>query len=167
VPGGTNSITINRAGAGSEPTVDIALDFQKVTALASSDSSFFAQQDGIRIGTLVGYEIGGDGTITGTFDNGLTSRLGQVAVATFENAKGLSDTGSSLYSVGSNSGEPRIGAPLEGMAGSLRSGALELSNVDLSKEFINLIIASTGFSAASRVITTSDQLMTELLNASR
>jgi flagellar hook protein FlgE len=56
---------------------------------------------------------------------------------------------------------------LEGLAGGIRAGALELSNVDLSNEFINLIIASTGFSAASRVITTSDQLMTELLNTSR
>jgi flagellar hook protein FlgE len=72
-----------------------------------------------------------------------------------------------MYTSGANSGEPIITSPLQLGAGSVRAGALELSNVDLSKEFINLIIASTGFSASSRVITTSDQLLTELLNTSR
>ena len=162
-----NTITVSRAGTGADQNVDIALNFEKVTALASSDSTLFAQQDGIKIGSLVGFEVGGNGIITGTFDNGLTSVLGQVATATFDNPQGLNDHGSNLYAVGSNSGEPRIGGPLEGQAGGVRSGALELSNVDLSNEFINLIIASTGFSAASRVITTSDQLMQELLNTAR
>ena len=162
-----NTVTISRAGTGADRNVDISLDFGRVTALASSGSSLFAQQDGIKIGTLTSFEIGGDGSIVGTYDNGLTSVLGQVAVATFDNPQGLSDNGSNLYSVGSNSGEPRVGAPLLNRAGGVRSGALELSNVDLSNEFINLIIASTGFSAASRVITTSDQLMQELLNTSR
>ena len=167
VPATTNTITVSRAGSGADQNVDVALNFDKVTALASSDSTLFAQQDGIKIGSLVGFEVGGNGIITGTFDNGLTSVLGQVATATFDNPQGLSDHGSNLYAVGSNSGEPRIGGPLEGQAGGVRSGALELSNVDLSNEFINLIIASTGFSAASRVITTSDQLMQELLNTAR
>ncbi len=161
------TLTVNRTGTGAEPNVDIALDFEKVTSLASTDSEFFAQQDGTKIGTLVGFGIGQDGSITGTFDNGLTGRLGQVAMASFDNPQGLQDNGSNLYGVGSNSGEPRVGSPLEGLAGGIRSGALELSNVDLSNEFINLIIASTGFSAASRVISTSDELMTELLNTSR
>ena len=167
VPATTNTITINRAGSGADQNVDIALDFTKVTALASSESTLYAQQDGIKVGSLVGFEIGGNGFITGTFDNGLTSLLGQVATATFDNPQGLNDHGSNLYAVGSNSGEPRVGGPLSGQAGGVRSGALELSNVDLSNEFINLIIASTGFSAASRVITTSDQLMQELLNTAR
>ncbi len=138
-----------------------------MTSLADGDSEFFAQQDGTKIGTLVSFGIGNDGTITGSFDNGLTGKLGQVGMATFDNPQGLGDMGGNLYGVGANSGEPRVGAPLEGLAGGIRSGALEMSNVDLSNEFINLIIASTGFSAASRVISTSDQLMTELLNTSR
>ncbi len=168
VPAPGNTITISRIGTGANPNVDIALDFSKVTALGSNNgSTLFAQQDGTELGTLVSFEIGANGTITGTIDNGLTATLGQIAVATFDNPHGLSDNGGNLYSVASNSGAPRVGAPLQSMAGSLRSGALELSNVDLSNEFINLIIASTGFSAASRVITTSDQLMTELLNTSR
>ena len=72
-----------------------------------------------------------------------------------------------MYKPGANSGQAIIAAPLTLGGGSIRSGALEQSNVDLSKEFINMIVASTGFSAASRVITTSDQLITELLNSSR
>ena len=167
IPEAGNTVTVSRAGTGADRNVDVALDFEKVTALASSDSTLFAQQDGIKIGSLVGFEIGGNGIVTGTFDNGLTSVLGQVATATFDNPQGLNDKGSNLYAVGSNSGEPRVGGPLEGQAGGIRSGALELSNVDLSKEFTNLIIASTGFSAASRIITTSDQLMQELLNTAR
>jgi flagellar hook protein FlgE len=161
------TVTVNRAGTGAAPNVDINLDFSKVTSLADGDSEFFAQQDGTKIGTLVSFGIGNDGTITGSFDNGLTGKLGQVGMATFDNPQGLGDMGGNLYGVGANSGEPRVGAPLEGLAGGIRSGALEMSNVDLSNEFINLIIASTGFSAASRVISTSDQLMTELLNTSR
>jgi flagellar hook protein FlgE len=72
-----------------------------------------------------------------------------------------------MYKTGTNSGEPVVSAPLTLGSGGIRSGALEQSNVDLSEEFINMIVASTGFTAASRVITTSDQLITELLNASR
>jgi flagellar hook protein FlgE len=72
-----------------------------------------------------------------------------------------------MYKTGTNSGEPVIAAPLTLGSGGIRSGALEQSNVDLSEEFINMIVASTGFTAASRVITTSDQLITELLNSSR
>ena len=78
-----------------------------------------------------------------------------------------SDEGGNMYKTGTNSGEPVIAAPMTLGSGGIRSGALEQSNVDLSKEFINMIVASTGFSAASRVITTSNQLITELLNSSR
>jgi flagellar hook protein FlgE len=77
------------------------------------------------------------------------------------------DKGSSMMTTGANSGVAVIGEPQQLGAGSVRAGALELSNVDLSEEFTNLIIASTGFSAASRVITTSDQLITDLLNSAR
>jgi flagellar hook protein FlgE len=88
-------------------------------------------------------------------------------MATFTNPMGLNDQGGNMYTTGVNSGEAIISTPQTLGAGSIRSGALEQSNVDLSEEFINLIIASTGFSASSRVITTSDQLITELLNSSR
>ncbi|MDB5326675.1 MAG: flgG, partial [Phycisphaerales bacterium] len=70
-------------------------------------------------------------------------------------------------STGPNSGAPTVSAPQENSSGTIRSGSLEQSNVDISKEFINMIVASTGFTASSRVITTSDQLLTELMNTSR
>ena len=160
-------LTVDRGATGADSLVDVELKFDEVSSLASTDSNIYGQQDGMPMGTLVGFGIGGTGEITGTFDNGLTSRLGAVALATFENTAGLMDQGGGLFAVGSNSGGPRLGLGMTGDAGTIRSGALELSNVDLSTEFVNMIIASTGFSAASRVITTSDQLMTELLNTAR
>ena len=126
-----------------------------------------SSQDGLAIGTLTSFSVGANGIVTGAFDNGLTSTLGQVAVATFDNPQGLVDKGGNMYVTGSNSGVPKITGPLTLTAGAIRAGSLEGSNVDLSKEFINMIVASTGFSAASRVITTSDQLIQELLNSTR
>jgi flagellar hook protein FlgE len=88
-------------------------------------------------------------------------------MASFSNPTGLDDKGGNQYTTGANSGVPVITTPTSSAPARSVRGALELSNVDLSKEFINLIISSTGFSASSRVITTSDQLITELLNSSR
>src|SRR5262249_26298868 len=143
-------------------------DFSGMTALTSTKSTLLmSNQDGLPMGTLTSFSVGANGIITGAFDNGLTSNLGQVALATFDNSQGLVDKGGNMYITGGNSGVPKITGPLTLSAGSIRSGSLEASNVDLSKEFINMIVASTGFSAASRVISTSDQLLTELLNTSR
>ncbi|HEY7116340.1 MAG TPA: flagellar hook-basal body complex protein [Tepidisphaeraceae bacterium] len=162
------SIQVTRDNTGSSTPLSINLDFSNMTSLTSKSSELLmTRQDGNAIGTLNDFSIGADGTITGSFTNGQTRTLGQVAIATFTNPQGLSDKGGNMYTTGVNSGEPVIAAPLTLGSGSIRSGALEQSNVDLSKEFINLIVASTGFSAASRVITTSDQLITELLNSSR
>ena len=116
-------------------------------------------------GTLSSFSIGSDGIITGAYSNGMTRSLGQVAVASFANPDGLNNVGGNVYAQGANSGVAVITAPQQLGTGAVRSGALELSNVDLSKEFTNLIIASTGFSASSKVITTSDQLIQELLNS--
>lgn len=163
-----DTITVDRTGTGAKTPMTVKLDFSQMTSLTSRDSELvMTQQDGSPIGTLNSFNIGADGTITGSFSNGLTRALGQVALATFNNSEGLVDVGGNMYVPGSNSGVPIITAPLTLGSGSIRSGALELSNVDLSEEFINLIIATTGFSAASRVITTSDQLLTELLNSAR
>lgn len=167
---GTTAATIqlNRDNTGADTPLSIALNFDKMTALTSDGSTLLmSEQDGKAIGTLTSFSIGADGTIIGAFDNGVTSTLGQLAMATFDNQQGLVDSGANMFTTGANSGVPKITAPLTLTAGAIRAGALEISNVDLSEEFINLIISSTGFSAASRVITTSDQLLTELLNSSR
>ena len=161
------AVQVNRDGTGAATPMQVELDLSGMTSLTSARSNLFGSQDGTAIGTLSGFNIGADGSITGSFDNGLTRTLGQVAVATFDNPQGLIDQGGNQFRTGINSGVPRVSGPLEITAGALRSGALELSNVDLSAEFINLITASTGFSAASRVITTSDRLMTELLQTTR
>ena len=168
----TLTLDVDRTGTGAASPLMFNLNLGSqssgVTALSDQSSSLAAlSQDGAPIGTLQSFTVGQDGTITGAFSNGLTRPLGQVAVASFTNPDGLSDLGGSLYSAGPNSGEPLVGAPLTLGAGKVVGGALELSNVDLSQEFVNMILASTGYSAASRVITTTDQLMQQLLAIGR
>jgi flagellar hook protein FlgE len=161
-------LRIERQNTGAATPLGFALQFSStsdnVTALADQSSTIAATfQDGTPLGTLASYSVGSNGVITGAFTNGLTRTVGQVALATFSNAEGLVDAGGNLYRPGPNSGTPVVSAPLELGAGRIIGGALELSNVDLSQEFINLILASTGYSASSRVITTTDQLMQQLL----
>ena len=144
------------------------LDFSKMTSLASTSSQVvMSNQDGEPIGTLSSFSVGAMAIISGSFTNGLTKSLGQVAMASFNNPQGLINQGGNVYMSGANSGVAIVGAPRGQDAGTIQAGALEESNVDISKEFINLIISSTGFSASSRVISTSNQLITELLNSSR
>ena len=164
----TTSVNIDRTGTGAATPLSFKLDFGSMTQLTGQNSTLvMTRQDGSAIGTLDSFSIGADGTISGSFTNGLSKTLGQVALANFANPQGLVDKGNNMYATGPNSGAPEIAAPMQLGTGQIRSGALELSNVDLSQEFINLIVASTGFSASSRVITTSNQLIQELLNSSR
>jgi len=120
------------------------------------------EQDGIPFGVLDNFSVGRDGVITGAFTNGLTRTIGQVAVANFTNQGGLVELGESLYTVGSNSGTPIITEAGQFGTGAIIERALEGSNVDLANEFTNMILTTTGYSAASRVITTSDQLLQQL-----
>jgi flagellar hook protein FlgE len=164
---GTN-ISVDRSGTGAQSPFSFDLDFSNVTALASQSSNMVMdKQDGSPQGSLTSFTVGANGIVTGSFSNGLTRTLGQVALATFNNPQGLDDTGGGLYNASANSGAAVISAPMDLGAGQLVDGALEQSNVDISKEFVNLIVASTGFSASSKVITTSDDMLTELLNTSR
>jgi flagellar hook protein FlgE len=164
------TITVDRSQTGAGTPITLNLDMSAITQLADSTGTSdlkASEQDGRSLGTLSGYSFGANGIITGAFTNGLTKVLGQVAIANFNNPQGLSDQGGNMFITGANSGVAIIGSPGSLGAGGLRAGALELSNVDLSEQFINMIVASTGFSAASRVITTSDQLIQELLNSAR
>lgn len=163
-----NSVIVNRAGSGANDPLSIELDFTRLSGLNSRDSNVVMSfQTGFATGTLIDYSIGQDGIITGTFTNGLNQVLGQIGLATFANPAGLLARSNNVFFVGPNSGEARVTPPLTLGAGAITAGALELSNVDLSREFINLITSSTAFSAASRVITTSDQLLQELLLIAR
>lgn len=166
-PSGT-TVTIDRTATGAITPLNIDLDFSKMTQLTDKNSVMvMSEQDGSPIGTLNSFSIGTDGKINGSFSNGVNRTLGQLAMATFSNKQGLVDRGGNMYVTGPNSGAAVIATPNTLGTGKIVSGALELSNVDLSEEFINLIIASTGFSAASRVISTSNQLLTDLLNSTR
>jgi flagellar hook protein FlgE len=164
-----STASIDRSGTGADSPLTIALAFTSaddsgLTALADSDSSLAAIfRDGSPIGTLSGFGVGADGTIIGAFSNGLTRTLGQVVVATFSNDAGLEDVGGSLFRIGANSGNSVLAAPGSLSAGRIVGGALEQSNVDLSEEFVNLVLTSTGFSANARVIRTTDELMQQLL----
>lgn len=152
------------AGADSPLTFD--LSFASVTAGNSgsiTSNMSVLNSDGSAMGELSGYGIGSDGIISGTFSNGLIRTLGQIPVVNFANVEGLVDAGGNLFGVGVDSGEPVIAQPGQFGTGGITSGALELSNVDLAAEFINMITASTGYSASSRVISTTDQLMQQLL----
>ena len=120
-------------------------------------------QDGSAIGTLSAFSIGEDGIISGSFTNGLSRTIGQIPLAKFANAPGLVDAGNNLFRIGPNSGTALITKPLQFGTGRLLGGALELSNVDLSQEFINMILTSTGYSASARVITVTDELIDQLI----
>ncbi|MHC4416008.1 MAG: flagellar hook protein FlgE [Planctomycetota bacterium] len=153
-------------GAVSPLTVTMNFDdgTDAITALTDSQSNLAAVfQDGSPIGTLGQFSIGDDGIISGSFTNGLSRNIGQIALAKFSNPEGLVDAGNNLFRVGPNSGTALITRPLEFGTGRLVGGALELSNVDLSQEFINMILTSTGYTASSRVITVTDELMDQLL----
>ena len=104
------------------------------------------------------------GTLTGVFSNGLKQTLAQLAIASFSNPSGLEKAGDSEYRTTANSGNAQLGTAGAAGRGVLQQGALEMSNVDLSQEFTNLVIAERGFQANSRVITTSDEILQDLVN---
>ena len=122
----------------------------------------FAKQDGNAAGTLLSVAMGGDGTLSGTFSNGSTIPLARLSLGTFTNPEGLAKAGTRRSPQTLNSGPPDSAPPARRAAASVVSGALEASNVDLSQEFTNLIVAQRGFQANARIITTSDQVLQEL-----
>ncbi|ANP72477.1 flagellar hook protein FlgE [Cryobacterium arcticum] len=130
-------------------------------------SAVKASPDGSAPGALESYSFGKDGTLVGLFSNGEQKALGRIALATFTNPGGLEKTGSNGYRATFNSGTAELGAPGSTGLGSLTGGALEMSNVDLSQEFTNLIVAQRGFQANARIITTSDEVLQELTNLKR
>lgn len=163
-----NTIQIDRNNTGAAQPLQMDLDFSEITGLTTQTSSLvMTTQDGYSTGTLTNFAVGPDGVITGTFSNGLTRQLGQVALAMFTNPGGLVSATSNLYLTGANSGQPIITAPQTFGAGQVIGGSLELSNVDLTREFIGLITATTGFSASGRVISTSNDMLNELLMLAR
>jgi len=166
------SVAIDRTDSGADTPLAIYIRLRdgqdNVTALADTSSAVAAtSRDGVPIGTLTSFGVGADGTITGSFSNGMTRTLGRVALANFTNDGGLVDAGPNLFRVGPNSGSPVVTSPGNLGAGRIAGGSLELSNVDIAEEFINLIVAQTGYSASSRVIQTTNDLFQQLLVLAR
>jgi flagellar hook protein FlgE len=165
----TNSIvSIQRRDVPSEDPLEFTLDFSNVSGLSASKSTLQAsRQDGSSAGSLTSYIIGEDGKIRGVFSNGVTRDLGQLRLARFANPGGLSQVGQSMYTQGVNSGLPIFGNPNENGLGKIISGARELSNTDIGRNMIDLVLATTQYRGNSRVISTAQQLLDELLNLRR
>ncbi|MEZ4649008.1 MAG: flagellar hook-basal body complex protein [Candidatus Eisenbacteria bacterium] len=140
--------------------------FDGITLLEAS-SSLEATQDGFTQGSLVDFRIDRDGTLITLFSNGVTRPIGRVALAEFVNEGGLARAGDNLFEASVNSGDALISSVAGGVEASVFSGSLEQSNVDLAREFTNMILAQRGFQASARVITTSDEVLSELLNIKR
>jgi flagellar hook protein FlgE len=134
-----------------------------VTQVSSPSATSSTEQDGYASGTLVNFNIQGDGTIQGIFSNGQTLSLGQIALASFPNEQGLVRNGSNEFLSSLSSGTANIGAPNTGGRGGFTGGALEQSNVDIATEFAQLILAERGYQANSRVVTTLDRVIQDAI----
>lgn len=155
---------------------DISIDFSQVfssnngglSTAGMTSGDLEGYNTGRKFGEMIGIEVGQDGKITASYDNGQTRLLGQIAVANFANPSGLAKEGNNLYSATMNSGEfDGIGDDITEGGGSMESGVLEMSNVDLSSEFTEMITTQRGFQANSRIITVSDTMLEELVNLKR
>lgn len=135
-----------------------------LTQVASPSSQSSTSQNGYSSGTLTNFSIGSDGTIQGTFSNGQTSSIAQLALASFSNEQGLQRVGANSYSATLASGASAIGAPGSGGRGGVTGGALEQSNVDIATEFAKMIVAQRGFQANAKVVTTFDQVTQDTIN---
>ncbi len=167
--GGTTTLTLEIGetltnGAG---PVNFEIDFSKLTMFANTSTASATDIDGYKQGTLDDFTIASTGEIIGVFDNGQRRLLGQIALANFKNPAGLEKTASNLYRTTANSGQAMVGVPGAGGFGNLVPGALEMSNVDLSREFTNMITTQRGFQANSRIISTSDEMLQEVVNMKR
>ena len=168
-----NNANLNKNGNFQNITVDFSqcLNYNnsgKSTIGADAGAVDGTTGKGRKLGAMTGISIDTNGRIYGTYDNGNTELLGQIAVAQFSNASGLEKVGESCYRTTLNSGEfDGIGVEISADGSSMTTGELEMSNVDLSSEFTSMITTQRGFQANSRVITTSDTLLEELVNLKR
>lgn len=174
--GGANAVTVAMGNLGGN-FKNIGIDFSQVTMFNNGGTSTMGMDKGAvdgktgtgkKLGALTGVSIDTNGMIYGSYDNGNTVLLAQVAVANFANASGLEKVGENCYGTTLNSGEfDGIGVDITADGGGMSTGALEMSNVDLSNEFTEMITTQRGFQANSRIITTSDTLLEELINLKR
>jgi flagellar hook protein FlgE len=144
-----------------------SVDIHDLTQYSGNTEARVSNSNGSGAGILSSYTVSNTGQIVGVFSNGLKQTLGQLALANFNNVNGLEKIGDSMFRSTVNSGLAQVGAAGSAGLGLITSGTLEMSNVDLAQEFTNLVIAQRGFQANSRVITTSDEILQELVNLKR
>jgi flagellar hook protein FlgE len=170
--GGANSLQFD-PGSGATAPVDIQLDsgvlgdINGLSQFASASNAVASSQDGYPMGNLQDISVDSRGVITGYFTNGINQTLAQIALASFNNPSGLIRAGNNMYGESANSGSAIVGFSGTSNQSTITPGALESSNVDLSEEFTNMIIAQRGFQANARVITTADEMLQELVSLKR
>ncbi len=152
---------------GGAPAFNVSLDFGSIGQLSTPTQVQSSGQNGFPPGSLQGYSIGVDGTITGLFTNGLTRPLGRIAMVIFPNANGLERMGNNLWRGTDNSGLPVVGTSKTGGRGTINAGFLEQSNIDIGNEFTELIVTQRGFQANTKVVTTVDEMLQDLINMKR
>jgi flagellar hook protein FlgE len=157
-----------------DPTVrNITMDLGKaglvegITQYSSPSTTKAVEQNGFSMGYMEAFNIDDSGVITGVYSNGTKETVGQVGMAVFTNPGGLTASAENLYETSNNSGMANIGAASQAGRGKIAAGTLEMSNVDLSEQFTDMIITQRGFQANSRTIMTSDQMLQELINLKR
>lgn len=165
-PSGSISVTLLNSSGATNPMA-FAIDFSGVTQLTGESNVQAVSQDGLPRGSLQSFAIDRDGTVVGQFSNGMFRTIARIALARFANPAGLNKLGNNLYAPSINSGDAAILQAQTGDNGKVTSGYLEMSNVDLATEFANLIVTQRGFTANSRVITTSDEMLQDVLTLKR
>jgi flagellar hook protein FlgE len=159
-------------GTGAESPMNVQLDggtrgqFDGLTMLRGTQS-LESSQNGYSKGTFTRFDIDDTGRVMGVFSNGVIRPISQLALAEFTNPTGLTRVGNNAYIESPNSGTPMIGISGEGIASTVAPGSLEQSNVDLTREFTDMIVAQRGFQSSARVITTTDEVLNELINIKR
>jgi flagellar hook protein FlgE len=162
----TSATSIELSPSGVDP-ISITVDFASVTQMAGPTDIDASSINGCTAGTLESFTFDASGTITGFYSNGKMRVIGQIALASFTNPRGLQRAGNNLFVETTNSGTFNLGeAGTEGR-GTISGSALEMSNVDLAEEFTQMIVTQRGFQANSRVITVSDEMLQELVNMKR
>ncbi|QKJ86759.1 Flagellar hook protein FlgE [Paramixta manurensis] len=157
--------TINMGALDGADQQTFALNFTNSMQQNSGASTFGNPvQDGYKPGDLTSYQINDDGMVVGNYSNGETQPLGQIILANFANPEGLKSEGDNVWSSTNASGQPLVGLAGTGNLGTLTAGALESSNVDLSKELVNMIVAQRNYQANSQTIKTQDQILNTLVN---
>ena len=160
---GTPDFTTNITWKNQSELSDIAVTFSPMTQYSAQSNILSISQDGQGIGAVTTLAVSSNGSISALLTNGQQTVIGTLAMASFSNPEGLTRLGGNLLSLSSSSGEPIYGKAESGNFGSLKSGTVELSTVDIASEFVKIITLQRGFQASSRIITTINQLLNEII----